>query len=177
MLLPLPISPSGFISQIVNPALELLPERMTSDAARVMLCAIALQESRLSHRWQVIDLKRPEVKGPARGLLQFEKGGGVRGVLNHASSRLHAAKLCQDRGVAATETAVFDRLDEDDVLAAGFGRMLLWTDPKALPEIGDEEAAWQTYLFNWRPGAAKRQYDELRAKWARNYAVAVEQVK
>jgi len=57
------------------PALELLPPVMDSAAARVNLITIALQESKLIHRWQVVDLAKPNVKGPARGLLQFERGG------------------------------------------------------------------------------------------------------
>jgi len=38
------------------------------------------------------------------------------------------------------------------VLAAGVARLLLWTDPKALPAIGDADAGWSLYLRTWRPG-------------------------
>lgn len=55
----------------IAPALAMLPARMRSDAAEVLLLAIGLQESGLIHRHQI--------GGPAHGLLQFERGGGVRG--------------------------------------------------------------------------------------------------
>ena len=31
----------------------------------------------------------------------------------------------------------------------------LWTDPKALPPVGDVDAAWALYLRTWRPGKPK----------------------
>ena len=43
-------------------------------------------------------------------------------------------------------------LEHDDVLAAAFGRLLLWTDPRAPPAVGDESGAWALYLRCWRPG-------------------------
>ncbi|WP_199533145.1 hypothetical protein [Thiopseudomonas alkaliphila] len=63
------------IQTAIDPALALLPARMKSKKAVVMMLAIGLQESRFIHRRQI--------KGPARGFWQFEKGGGVYGVLNH----------------------------------------------------------------------------------------------
>lgn len=58
------MTPQEFNEHVLDPALK----RLDSVPARVMLIAIALQESRLIHRWQVINSKRPNVKGPARGL-------------------------------------------------------------------------------------------------------------
>ena len=43
------------VVQAVNEALRLLPPAMDSKEARVMLYAIGLQESRFTHRAQVID--------------------------------------------------------------------------------------------------------------------------
>lgn len=132
------------IEVAIKPALALLPPKMDTAAARVMLLTIGLQESRFIHRRQI--------GGPARGFWQFEKGGGVRGVLNHASTREHAQAVCQARGVPATADAVYEELDKDDVLAAAFARLLLWSDPKALPPIDAEAAAWVLYQRTWRPG-------------------------
>src|SRR5690606_35531315 len=64
------------VEQAIWPAYALLPSRMDSDRATVMLLAIGLQESRFEHRRQI--------KGPARGFWQFERGGGVRGVMTHS---------------------------------------------------------------------------------------------
>lgn len=135
---------SEIIKTGIDPALALLPAKMDTPAARVMLLAIGLQESRFIHRRQI--------GGPARGFWQFEKGGGVRGVLTHASTRKLARLVCKASCVPATADAVYDALDKDDVLAAACARLLLWSDPKALPALGDAESAWALYLRTWRPG-------------------------
>ena len=109
-----------------------------------MLLAIGLQESRFVHRRQI--------GGPARGFWQFEQGGGVRGVLAHPASAALARQVCQVRGVPPTAPSVYSRLELDDVLAAAFARLLLWTDPARLPRTGDADAAWALYLRTWRPG-------------------------
>lgn len=149
------------LSAIINPALSLLPERMESDAARVMLLAIGLQESGLAARVQR--------GGPAHGLWQFEKGGGVRGVLKHPASASYAALACERAGIPATEAAAYDALAGDDMLAATFARLLLWTDPEPLPDT--ETGGWDLYLRTWRPGKPRR------AHWQGNYRLASVAVK
>ena len=165
---------------VLRPAMELLPSRMDSPQSRVMLLTICGQEADFHHRWQVIDRARPEVRGPARGLFQFERGGGVRGVLNHAASRSLAIDVCRERGVEPTIGAVFERLESDDVLAACFARLLLWTDPAPLPPVGAPLLAWQLYLRTWRPGAYTRgsqaKRNGLVREWHGYYAQAVEAV-
>ncbi len=132
----------------INPALALLPVRMDTPAARVLLLAIGLQESRLTHRRQI--------NGPARGLWQFERGGGVRGVLNHTATERHADALCKVRNVLPTPEAVYAALEVDDVLAAGFARLLMWSDPAPVPTTPD--SAWAFYAYRtWRPGKPHRQ--------------------
>jgi hypothetical protein len=84
------------ILPILDAALAGLPASMDSPQARVLLIAIALQESRLTHRDQIVKGKKPGVKGPALGLWQFEKGGGVRGVLRHPASKPHLPYLSGD---------------------------------------------------------------------------------
>lgn len=135
---------SAIIKTGIEPALALLPANMDSPAARVMLLAIGLQESRFVHRRQI--------GGPARGFWQFERGGGVFGVLTHAASAALARQVCDARGVAPTTAAVYGRLENDDVLAAAFARLLLWTDAARLPAVDDKDGAWALYLRTWRPG-------------------------
>lgn len=144
MQLTLPITPHDFVGRIMEPALDLLPAKMGAIEARIMLLAIALQESGLAHRQQV--------GGPARGLLQFEQGGGVNGVLTHAASRDYTADVCLARGVVAAPIQVYDALDQDDILAVALGRLLLWTDPRALPAVSDALGGWNLYQRVWRPG-------------------------
>lgn len=137
-----------------------LSPAMYTRPARVMLHAIGLQESLLTYR-------RQHGNGPARGLWQFERGGGVVGVLTHASSKALARKVCADRGVDPTAMAVWTALEFDDVLAACFARLLLYTDPRPLPAIGEQQKAWEYYLRNWRPGKAHPE------TWPENYQAAL----
>jgi hypothetical protein len=129
--------------------------------AEAMMLAIGLQESRFIHRDQVVTGKPPGQVGPATGFWQFEKGGGVAGVMQHAMTADIA------RHVATASAIAFDRdviwrafaTPAGDQLAAAFARLLLFTDPRALPEAfaGAEEEAWQCYIRNWRPGKPHRQ--------------------
>lgn len=128
----------------INVALRLLPQRMDSAQARVMLLAIGWQESAF--------VRRLQVGGPARGYWQFERGGGVVGVLRHMASALHARDICERRGVLPTASAAYLAIAHDDVLAAAFARLLLWTDPMPLPAIGDQAGGWSLYSRTWRPG-------------------------
>jgi hypothetical protein len=161
----------------VAEALLLLPAKMTSPQAELMLLAIGLQESELKHR-------RQHGNGLARSLWQGEQGGGmVAGLLGFHNQDVQdlARGLCAVRGVPAQPRAVWEAIEHDDVLAAGLARLLLYTDPAKLPGLGDEEGAWQLYLRTWRPGAFTRgtaaKRAELRQKWAKNYAQALEVVR
>ena len=147
----------------INPALGMLPVKLDSDAARVMLLAIGLQESRLSYRFQ--KTSDPYTKGPARGLWQFERGGGVVGVMSHRATKELAQGVCRARSEPFDSVLIHARLEFDDVLAAAFARLLLWSDAKPLPDVdADHETAWECYLRNWRPGKPHREtWDEFHA--------------
>lgn len=170
----------AILKNAVIPALQLLPEKMDSPAARVMLLAIGLQESRFTERRQLVG-KPPKPIGPAKSFWQGEKGGGmVHGVRMHPATRDAAEYLYRVRGVQSRDEAIWDAIEYDDVLAAGLARLLLWSDPGRLPAEGDEGRAWALYLRTWRPGAYDRgssgQRAQLRAKWASHYARAVAEV-
>lgn len=141
-------------------AYSLLPSAMESDAATAMLLAIGLQESRFKHRQQI--------GGPAQGWWQFERGGGVIGVLSHDATKQHASEVCEILGYKPNSWVVYGVLADNDVLAACFARLLLWTLPAPLPTDADE--AWRQYLEAWRPGKPHP------ATWPRNYAAACEAV-
>lgn len=147
----------------IAPALALLPARMSSNQAEIMLLAITQQEDPEQRR-------RQWPTGPARGLWQFERGGGVRGVLNHSASRSHALSVCKARGVEVDADSVWAALEHDDVLSAAFARLLLWTDPKPLPRANDPHGAWSLYERTWRPGKPHPQ------RWDARFAAAVRAV-
>lgn len=171
---------SEIITTGIDPALALLPAKMDTPDARIMLLAIGLQESRFEHRRQLVG-KPPRPFGPAKSFWQGEPGGGmVHGVRLHVATSAAAARLYQARGVQARDAAIWDAIENDDVLAAGLARLLLWSDPGRLPVVGDEQGAWNLYLRTWRPGAYERgdaaKRAELRSKWAVNYSSAVREV-
>lgn len=154
----------------IEPALAWLPPKMDSTEARVELLTIGLQESRFEDRYQV--LNDTSKKGPARSFWQGELGGGmVTGTMTHPASRDFARAACAAHRVPFTPRAVWEAIETNDVLAAILARLLLWTEPGALPRVPDTEAAWKLYLRAWRPGAyARGSADEraaLRMKWER----------
>lgn len=162
--------------EMISRGLSLLPAAMDTLPARVMLLAIGMQESKFKHRRQLVG-SPPKPTGPAKSFWQAEMGGGmVHGVRIHASTRDHAAKVYTARGVAADDRAIWDAIENDDALACALARLLLWSDSRPIPAVGNEEPAWEMYLRVWRPGAYSRgtqaQRDELRAKWSQSYAWA-----
>lgn len=158
---------------ILDAALALLPSNMDTPSARVHMLAFGLQESLMKHRYQVLNGRG---KGPARGLWQFERGGGVLGVLQHPQSRVHARRVCDARGVEPDSRSVWERMETDDALAGAFARLLMWTDPLALPAATDAEGAWRLYLRTWRPGAYTNGSPEtkqsLHNKFTKNHRAA-----
>lgn len=155
----------------VNKALYLLPHQMHTPEARVMIYAIGLQESRFEHRRQLIKKGGQLLPlGPAKGWFQFERGGGCKGVVEHPASRYWMHHVCQARGVAFNATAIWNAIEHDDVLAAAAARLLLFTDPRKLPALGDEAGAWNLYMRTWRPGKPHR------ATWPALYAEALAEV-
>lgn len=127
---------------VIRNGCELLGDKYCSPEAEQMMAAIAFQESNFIYRKQL--------NGPARGLWQFERYGGVKGVMTHPSSAAMAARCCAKMKVAFTSEAVYMALEKNDILAAAFARLLLYTDPRPLP-AGMQEG-WDYYINNWRPG-------------------------
>jgi len=150
------VTPQSALALAIDPALRLLPDRMTSRPAKVLVLAIALQESRLKYRVQI--------GGPARGYWMFESGGGVAGVLRHHASKPHIESVCEALNYPPSVNVCYRAIEHNDVLAAAFARLLLWTLPQALPTSAAR--SWDYYLEAWRPG---RPHPE---PWAALYAQA-----
>lgn len=164
----------------IRDAAQLLPPKLDSAKARVMLAAIGLQESRFEHRRQLVG-SPPRPVGPAKSYWQGEQGGGmVQGVRVHKATRDMAAEVYRARGVQADNLAIWNAIEYDDVLAAALARLLLYSDPYTLPEVGDAEGAWKLYLRTWRPGAYERggpeKRAELRREWGKWHEQAVREV-
>lgn len=147
---------------LIEAACTLLGGQFTGQEATRMLLAIGLQETGFDTEFQ-----QP---GPARGWWQFEHGGGVKAVAQHSATRPHLARLVNflgewptnpeglydrtEREAFVDKDFLFERLDNDEVLAAGMARLLLWPHPAPIPTT--IEAAWRYYLDQWRPGKPHR---------------------
>lgn len=146
----------------LSPALALLPSAMDKPEARAMILSIALQESQLQARRQF-------GHGPARSYAMFELTGGIEGVLTHAATRGHARRLCLDLDIGPTAPAVYEAIEFNDVLAAGFARLNLWWLPQRLPAQTMPEVGWSQYLQTWNPGKPRVEtWDE---NWHRAWAL------
>lgn len=129
--------------------------------ARRFLVAIALQESALRHRRQVVAGR--EV-GPAVSFWQFEMGGGCAGVLRHRSTEVRMRTICTDYNVEPTPEGLWLAMRYQDVVAAAAARLLIYTLPRSLPQSAGE--GWAQYIDAWRPGKPHH------SKWAGNWAAA-----
>lgn len=158
-MIALPATNETVLAEAIDPALEMLPAKLTCDPARCLLLAIGRQET--GFRTRVQD------GGPARGFPQFERNG-VLAVMHNSASAAMAFDFIRDCGIKYGSNAVFAALETDDVLAMGLARLLLWTDPRPLPAIGDAQGAWDLYERCWRPGSPDY------TRWKSAYGQAVE---
>ncbi|SDC68687.1 hypothetical protein SAMN05428966_102115 [Massilia sp. PDC64] len=143
------MSPIRLLNLAILPALAELsrcgiPDTM--DARRFML-AIALQESGLAHRRQVVG---DTESGPAASFWQFEQGGGCKGVLNHYLVASTMRNLCVDFNIEATPAGLWEAMRYHDIVAAIAARLLLYTLPSKLATTAAD--GWAQYTAAWRPG-------------------------
>lgn len=164
------MTPKDLLLDAVDPALGLLGGLgLVSDGrARLLVLAIAGQESEWRHRRQI--------GGPARSFWQGEQSGGMILAIHHAATAGFAARVFQaleigepslGSWVRPGDHTVYEAIAWHDVLAATLARLLLWTDPAALPAVGDVNGAWAYYQRTWRPGAP---HPEL---WPARYGTAM----
>ncbi len=141
------------MNQILNnfivPGLKYLPSEMDSPQARAMLLAIGFQESRFEHRKQI--------GGPANSFWQFERGGGVVGIIKHPAVSEIARNVCRELVIPFIPSECYEAIVYNDILACCFARLLLYTLPDELPEKGESEKGWQQYISAWRPGKPRRE--------------------
>jgi hypothetical protein len=156
-------TPAGFLAETLDPGLSwmasVLADHLASDEARVLLLAIAGQES----GWRNIAQRGG---GPGRGPFQMEPET-TREILANPVSAEKAKRLCRAAGVLPVGSAVYIVLLARPLLAVAFARLDLWCDPFALPRLGEAEEAWTTYLRVWRPGAPGPD------RWGVNYQAAL----
>lgn len=156
-----------YVHRLVIPAAyDLLPLHMASVEATAMLLAIGMQES------DGFRARAQYGSGPARGFWQFEKGGGVAGVLLHPKTSPIVTALCEQTfQVPPVPSECHRAIEHNDILAAVFARLLLWTVPRPLPGKLEPVMGYRQYLEGWRPGKPHE------AKWPFSYAVGWRRVE
>lgn len=163
------MTPAILLDTIIDPALRLVESRYRTDEARAMLIAVALQESKITDRRQVLDAgkrwweSRP---GKANGLWMFERGGAVYGVLTHPAAQRFIVPVLLKLEYPADSEIVHDALIHNDVLACLMARALLVTLPAQLPGRDDPAEGWRQYIEAWRPGQPHEK------TWSTHYATA-----
>lgn len=162
------MTPSRLLKTAILPALAELSESGIKDSkeARRFLLAIALQESALSHRRQVVGGAE---NGPAVSFWQFEKGGGCVGVLTHKSVHNVMEKICRDYNVQPIPAMLWEAMRYNDIVAACAARLLVYTLPQNLPQTA--EVGWEQYIAAWRPGKPHHE------KWSANWHIADDAVE
>ncbi len=156
------MTPLTFSRTLIEPALvelQLATGVRSNAPAHRLLLAIAIQESNLVHRYQVL---ANGAAGPARGWWQFEQEG-VRSVLGHTRTRKPAHTICDYCHVRPSTLPAWRAIEGHDFLAVAFARLLLYSDPAPLP-LNKEDVAWDYYLRCWRPGKPSR--DRWTTSWA-----------
>lgn len=158
------MTPLRLLNLAIVPALAELQNYTIPDTAdaRRLLLAIALQESGLAHRRQV--LAGGLENGPAVSFWQFEQGGGCKGVLTHPQTSGRMRSICVDFNIEPTPPALWEAMRYQDIVAAAAARLLIYSLPSKLPTTADD--GWSQYTAAWRPGKPRRE------TWAANWDLA-----
>ena len=167
------MTPELLLKTAIIPALGMLDSTLDTPAARALLIAIALQESGLKARRQILEAGKPwwESKpGAANSFWQFERDGGVRGVLRHPGASAIVLPVLADLLYPRDPYAVHEALIHNDVLACVLARALLYSVPDAMPAQNEPDKGWAIYIKAWRPGKPHP------AEWPENYRIAWEAV-
>ena len=168
------MTPETLRDLIFPAAFPLLPPKMDTVQARAMLIAIALQESRLVHRAQLVGGAAEwwhSIDPPAHGYYQFEVVS-IRLLLQHVVARplLIPALSALDYPLDAPGL-IHEAIRNNDMLATVFARVLLYTVPESLPEEHEADRGLEQYLWAWRPGKPRP------GTWPANWRLAWECVK
>lgn len=152
-------------------AFALLPGRMDTPQARAQLIAIGLQESGFIARQQGGTRKKPG-QGKAKSFWQFEKNGGAKEVLVDITTRPILTPICDALGYPSwTARELHEAMEHNDTLATVMARLLLWKDPRSMPESTQAEKGWSIYLDRWRPGQPHHDH------WHANFTYAWELIR
>lgn len=162
------MTPLQMLLDVIDPGLEYMCDvigvrQFISPESRVMLLSISGQEGNFKERVQI--------GGPARSYWQFERGGGLAGVMSHAQTAAWLHVVCDALDIEYTSATIFEAMAWNDHLAVTLARLNLWLVRGPLPAIGSQAAAWGYYENQWSPGKPGP------TRWPTNYQSALSAVK
>ena len=163
------MTPELLLKTAIIPAMSLLNPRLDTPEARALLICIALQESGLRARRQMLEAGKPwweSRPGAANGLFMFERDGGVRGVMRHPAASAIVLPVIDALLYPRDPYAVHEALIHNDVLACVLARALLYSTPDAMPRPNEADKGWAIYLKAWRPGKPHSE------PWENHYRIA-----
>ena len=163
------MTPELLLKTAIIPALGLLDSKLDTPAARAMLIAIALQETGLKARRQILEAGKPwwaSRPGAANGLFQFERDGGVRGVLRHPGASAIVLPVLAELLYPPDPYVVHEAIIHNDVLACVLARALLYSVPHTLVGRDEPGYGWEQYLSAWKPGKPHKE------TWTAHYRTA-----
>lgn len=154
------MTPEIFVDRVLIPGAqfaESVAGLVSTKPALQQLGTIAGQESNWTHRFQMVSGSRTAA-GPARGFWQFEQGAllgssGSKqwGIMVHEKTGSRLRQVCDYLDVVFDPVTIHRALEGNDELAYVCARLLLLSDPKALPANSNE--GWSCYNERtWRPG-------------------------
>ena len=168
------MTPELLLKTAIIPALSLLDPKLDTPAARALLICIALQETGLRARRQMLEARDhwwESKPGKGHGFWQFERDGATRGVMvRHAAASAIVLPVIDALLYPRDPYAVHEALIHNDVLACVLARALLYSTPDAMPRPNEADKGWAIYLKAWRPG---KPHSEA---WPENYRIAWEAV-
>lgn len=144
---------------ILPAAFHFLPGKMQSQNAHAEILAAGLQESEFNARVQ-------GGGGPAHGLFQFEKNGGVAEVLDAPDTAAMLAPILKIMCYKPNRDEIYQAIVHNDVLAVILARCILWHVPGMLAGPTQPDKGYQQYLRAWRPGKPGPD------RWPANFAEA-----
>ena len=167
------MTPELLLKTAIIPALSLLDPKLDTPAARALLICIALQETGLRARRQMLEARDhwwESKPGKGHGFWQFERDGGVRGVMRHPAASAIVLPVIDAMLYPRDPYAVHEALIHNDVLACVLARALLYSTPDAMPAQNEPDKGWAIYIKAWRPGKPHPE------SWPENYRIAWEAV-